>query len=47
MAIGAIVTTVAVTGMGQGLAQPDPVSVVRIELSEYVLKPGAGHIEGR
>jgi len=39
VAIGAIVTTVAVTGMGQGLAQPDPVSVVRIELSEYALNP--------
>jgi hypothetical protein len=35
VAITVIVTTVVVTGIGQGLAEPDPASVVRIELSEY------------
>ena len=39
VAIAVIVTTVAVTEIGQGLAQPDPVSVVRIELREYVFNP--------
>ena len=39
VAIAVIVTTVAVTEIGQGLAQPDPVSVVRIELSEYAFNP--------
>ena len=34
-----MVTTVVVTEIGQGLAQPDPASVVRIELSEYAFSP--------
>jgi len=37
VAIAVIVTTVVVTG--QGLAEPDPASVVRIELSEYAFNP--------
>jgi len=37
VAIAVIVTTVVVTG--QGLAEPDPASVVRIELSEYAFSP--------
>jgi len=39
VAIAVIVTTVVVTEIGQGLAQPDPVSVVQIELSEYSFNP--------
>jgi uncharacterized cupredoxin-like copper-binding protein len=39
MGIAAIVTTVVVTAIGQGLAEPDPASVVRIELSEYAFSP--------
>ena len=39
VAIAVIVTTVVVTEIGQGLAQPDPASVVRIELSEYAFNP--------
>jgi uncharacterized cupredoxin-like copper-binding protein len=34
-----IVTTAVVTEIGQGLAQPDPASVVQIELSEYAFTP--------
>ena len=34
-----MVTTVVATAIGQGLAQPDPASVVRIELSEYAFTP--------
>jgi uncharacterized cupredoxin-like copper-binding protein len=37
--IAVIVTTAVVTEIGQGLAQPDPASVVRIELSEYAFSP--------
>ncbi len=40
VAIAVIVTTAVVTEIGQGLAQPDPASVVRIELSEYAFSPG-------
>ena len=40
VAIAVIVTTVVVTEIGQGLAQPDPAWVVRIELSEYAFSPG-------
>jgi uncharacterized cupredoxin-like copper-binding protein len=39
VSIAVIVTTVVATEIGQGLAQPDPVSVVRIELSEYAFNP--------
>ncbi len=39
VAIAVMVTTVVVTAIGQGLAQPDPASVVRIELSEYAFSP--------
>jgi uncharacterized cupredoxin-like copper-binding protein len=39
VAIAVMVTTVVVTAIGQGLAQPDPASVVRIELSEYAFNP--------
>jgi uncharacterized cupredoxin-like copper-binding protein len=39
VAITGIVTTVVVIGIGQALAQPDPASVVRIELSEYAFSP--------
>ena len=35
VAITVIVTSVVVTAVGQGLAEPDSASVVRIELSEY------------
>jgi hypothetical protein len=35
VAIAVIVTSITVTTIGQGLAEPDPASVVRIELSEY------------
>jgi len=48
-----MVTAVVVTAIGQGLAQPDPASVVRIELSEYAFNPAqvrerrqSGHAEG-
>ena len=37
--IAVIVTAVVVTAIGQGLAQPDPAAVVRIELSEYAFSP--------
>lgn len=37
--IAVIVTTVVVTEIGQGLAEPDPASVVQIELSEYAFSP--------
>ena len=39
MGIAVIVTTVVVTEIGQGLAQPDPALVVRIELTEYAFSP--------
>jgi uncharacterized cupredoxin-like copper-binding protein len=39
VAIAVIVTTVAVTGIGPGLAEPDPAAVVRIDLSEYAFSP--------
>jgi uncharacterized cupredoxin-like copper-binding protein len=39
VAMAVIVTTVVVTETGQGLAEPDPASVVRIELSEYAFSP--------
>jgi len=39
VAIAVMVTAVVVTAIGQGLAQPDPASVVRIELSEYAFNP--------
>ncbi len=39
VAIAVIVTTVVVTEIGQGLAQPDPALVVRIELTEYAFSP--------
>jgi len=39
VAITVIVTSVVVTAIGQGLAEPDPASVVRIELSEYAFNP--------
>jgi hypothetical protein len=39
VAIAAIVTFVVVTEIRQGLAEPDPASVVRIELSEYAFSP--------
>jgi len=39
VAVAVIVTTVVATAIGQGLAQPDPASVVRIELSEYAFTP--------
>jgi uncharacterized cupredoxin-like copper-binding protein len=39
VAVAVIVTTVVATAIGQGLAQPDPASVVRIELSEYAFSP--------
>ena len=39
VAIAVIVTTVVVTAIGQGLAQPDPASLVQIELSEYAFSP--------
>jgi uncharacterized cupredoxin-like copper-binding protein len=39
VAIAVIVTTVVGTAIGQGLAQPDPAVVVRIELSEYAFSP--------
>jgi uncharacterized cupredoxin-like copper-binding protein len=39
VAIAVIVTFVVVTAIGQGLAQPDPAAVVRIELSEYAFSP--------
>jgi uncharacterized cupredoxin-like copper-binding protein len=39
MAIAGIVTSVAVTEIGQGLAESDPASVARIELSEYAFGP--------
>jgi len=39
VAIAGILTTVVVIGIGQALAQPDPASVVRIELSEYAFSP--------
>ena len=39
VAIAVIVTTVVVAEIGQGLAEPDPVAVVRIELSEYAFNP--------
>jgi uncharacterized cupredoxin-like copper-binding protein len=39
VAVAVMVTTVVVTEIGQGLAQPDPASVVRIELSEYAFSP--------
>ena len=39
VAIAVMVTTVVVTEIGQGLAEPDPASVVRIELSEYAFSP--------
>jgi uncharacterized cupredoxin-like copper-binding protein len=35
----AVIVTMVVTEIGQGLAQPDPASVVRIELSEYAFSP--------
>ena len=38
-ATAVMVTTAAVTEIGQVLAQPDPASVVRIELSEYAFSP--------
>ena len=38
-ATAVMVTTAVVTEIGQGLAQPDPASVVRIELSEYAFSP--------
>ena len=38
-ALAVMVTTAVVTEIGQGLAQPDPASVVRIELSEYAFSP--------
>src|SRR5256712_977374 len=38
-AMAVMVTAVVVTEIGQGLAQPDPASVVRIELSEYAFSP--------
>ena len=34
-----IVMVLGVAGIGPGLAQPDPASVVRIELSEYAFTP--------
>ena len=39
VAIAVIVTTAVVTEIGQGLAQPDPALVVRIELTEYAFSP--------
>jgi uncharacterized cupredoxin-like copper-binding protein len=39
LAIVVIVTSVVVTEIGQGLAQPNPAAVVRIELSEYAFSP--------
>jgi uncharacterized cupredoxin-like copper-binding protein len=39
VAIAVIVTTMVVTEIGQGLAQPAPASVVQIELSEYAFSP--------
>jgi uncharacterized cupredoxin-like copper-binding protein len=39
VAIAVIVTTALATEIGQGLAQPDPAAVVRIELSEYAFSP--------
>ena len=39
VAVAVLVTTVVATAIGQGLAQPDPASVVRIELSEYAFSP--------
>jgi len=39
VAVAVIVTTVVATAIGQGLAQPDPAAVVRIELSEYAFTP--------
>ena len=39
VAIAVIVTTGVVTEIGQGLAQPDPALVVRIELTEYAFSP--------
>ena len=39
VAVALIVTTVVATASGQGLAQPDPASVVGIELSEYAFNP--------
>jgi uncharacterized cupredoxin-like copper-binding protein len=39
LAIVVIVTSVVVTESGQGLAQPNPAAVVRIELSEYAFSP--------
>ena len=38
-AMAVMVTAAVVTEIGQGLAQPDPASVVRIELSEYAFSP--------
>jgi uncharacterized cupredoxin-like copper-binding protein len=38
-AIVVMVTAVVVTAIGQGLAEPDPASVVRVELSEYAFSP--------
>ncbi len=38
-AMAVMVTTVVVIEIGQGLAQPDPALVVRIELSEYAFSP--------
>ena len=39
VAIAVMVTTVVGPAIGQGLAQPDPADVVRIELSEYAFTP--------
>jgi uncharacterized cupredoxin-like copper-binding protein len=39
VAVSVILTTVVMTAIGQGLAEPDPASVVRIELSEYTFNP--------
>jgi uncharacterized cupredoxin-like copper-binding protein len=39
VAIAVMVTFVVVTAIGQGLAEPDPASVVRIELREYAFNP--------
>jgi uncharacterized cupredoxin-like copper-binding protein len=39
VAIAVILTFVVVTAIEQGLAEPDPASVVRIELSEYAFNP--------
>ena len=39
VAIAVMVTSVVMAEIGQGLAQPAPVSVVQIELSEYAFTP--------